>query len=99
MLEFGPTQYNVILVERIDSEFYENATGRTLCFKARVDDRMVGVATGNTHRRFPEYERTERLTGYLSQNVVAPAFRGCGIGSALIVAHKAALLRVGVCAI
>ena len=99
MFEFGPTEYNVVIDEPINLEFDQIASGDTICFKALLGDRLVGIATCNTHRTFTKYENSNRKTGYLSQNVVLPELRGKGIGSELVKARKNFLLEQGVQAI
>ena len=99
MFEFGPTEYNVVVDEPINQEFDQITTGETICFKALSAGQLVGIATCNTHRKFPKYETTDRKTGYLSQNVVLPDRRGKGIGSELVKARKKFLLEQGIRAI
>lgn len=99
MFEFGPTEHNIVIDDPINQEFDQIATGETICFKALMAGRLVGIATCNTHRKFPKYEKTDRKTGYLSQNVVLPELRGKGIGSELVKARKSFLLDQGVQAI
>jgi L-amino acid N-acyltransferase YncA len=99
MFEFGPTAHNVVIEEPINQEFDQIATGETICFKALTAGRLVGIATCNTHRQFPQYENSDRRTGYLSQNVVLPELRGRGVGSELVRARKNFLLDQGVKAI
>lgn len=99
MFEFGPTEHNVVIDEPINQEFDQIATGETICFKALMAGRLVGIATCNTHRQFPKYENSDRRTGYLSQNVVLPELRGKGVGSELVRARKNFLLGQGVKAI
>jgi len=99
MFEFGSTEHNVVIEEPINKELDLIATGDTICFKALMAGRLVGIATCNTHQKFPKYEDSERKTGYLSQNVVLPDLRGKGIGSKLVKARKKFLLSQGVQAI
>jgi RimJ/RimL family protein N-acetyltransferase len=99
MFEFGPTEHNVVVDEPISQEFDQISTGDTICFKALMAGRLVGIATCNTHRKFPKYESSDRKIGYLSQNVVLPELRGKGIGSELVRARKSFLLDQGVQAI
>lgn len=94
MFEFGPTEHNIVIEQPINQEFDQIATGETM-----QEGRLVGIATCNTHRKFPQYETVERRTGYLSQNVVLPELRRHGIGVALVKARKEFLLAQGVQAI
>ena len=99
IFEFGPTEYNILNNGPVNEELDDIIGNRTICFKAMSGDRLIGVATCNTHRIFLQYEQRDRKIGYLSQNVVHPEFRRKGIGSRLIEARKQFLLASGVTAI